>query len=77
MTTRIPQIDLKAQHRALRDELVGVMESMLESTQFIMDPQVDALEREVARVMGCAHGVGLNSGTDAIGYRAQMLNCSK
>src|SRR5262245_60886622 len=66
MTSNIPQIDLKAQHRALRDELMRVVDSMLESSQFIMGPEVDELEREVARIMGCSHGVGVNSGTDAI-----------
>ena len=63
---KIPQIDLREQHRVLRDELLAAVGAVFDGAQFILGPPVGALEQRVAARMGCAHGVGLNSGTDAI-----------
>lgn len=62
----IPLLDLKAQWRALRDELMPAIEAVCESQHFILGPNVAALEREVAAYCGSAHGIGTSSGTDAL-----------
>jgi len=62
----IPQIDLKRQHRALRDELLAAAERVLASSQFILGPEVKALEAELGALGGGRHGIGVNSGTDAL-----------
>jgi dTDP-4-amino-4,6-dideoxygalactose transaminase len=62
----IPLLDLKAQWRALRDEILPAIEAVCESQHFILGPNVAALEREIAAYSQAAHGIGTSSGTDAL-----------
>ena len=62
----VPLIDLKAQYATLREELRGAVDAVMESQLFILGPEVEALEREVAEYCGAAHGIGVSSGTDAL-----------
>ena len=62
----IPILDLKVQYDALRDEIAEAINRVLENSQFVLGPDVAALEREVAAFCDCAHGVGVASGTDAL-----------
>lgn len=62
----IPQLDLAAQYAAIRDELRAAVEAVFARQQFILGPEVEALEREVARLCGVRYGVGVASGTDAL-----------
>jgi dTDP-4-amino-4,6-dideoxygalactose transaminase len=62
----IPQVDLRRQHAALREELLAAAARVLDSGRFILGPEVRALEAEVAALCGVRHGVGVNSGTDAL-----------
>lgn len=64
--TPIPLLDLKAQYVALRDELHAAMDRVIESQYFILGPEVEALEREVAAYSHCPHGISVSSGTDAL-----------
>ncbi|WP_298981898.1 DegT/DnrJ/EryC1/StrS family aminotransferase [Caldilinea sp.] len=61
-----PLLDLKAQYAALRDEIHAAIERVVESQQFILGPEVEALEEEVAAYSHCRYGVGVSSGTDAL-----------
>ncbi len=47
-TQPIPLLDLKAQYAALRDELSDALNRVVESQQFILGPEVEALEEAVA-----------------------------
>src|SRR5574342_1160303 len=62
----IPQVDLARQHGALRAELMAAAERVLVSCRFILGPEVAALEAELAALCGTRHGIGVNSGTDAL-----------
>jgi dTDP-4-amino-4,6-dideoxygalactose transaminase len=62
----IPQIDLARQHAALRAELLTAAERVLSSCRFILGPEVQALEGEIAGLCGARHAIGVNSGTDAL-----------
>ncbi|MDW8318567.1 MAG: DegT/DnrJ/EryC1/StrS family aminotransferase [Anaerolineae bacterium] len=62
----IPILDLKAQYTALREEIHQALDAVLESGNFVLGPDVRALEEEVAAYCGCAYGVGVASGTDAL-----------
>ena len=62
----VPFLDLTAQHRSLKAEIDAAIQRVLASGQFILGPEVEALERELASYCGCAHAVGVASGTDAL-----------
>lgn len=62
----VPLLDLKAQYQTIRDEVQPVIEKICESQWFIMGPEVEGLEQEVAEYSQCKHGIGVSSGTDAL-----------
>lgn len=64
--TPVPLLDLKAQYGVLRDEIRAAMDRVIESQHFILGPEVEALEHEVAAYSQCRHGIGVSSGTDAL-----------
>jgi len=63
---RVPLLDLRAQYAPLRDEIRSALDRVFESQHFILGPEVEELEREIAAYCGCAHAVGMSSGTDAL-----------
>ncbi|TPW21975.1 MAG: pyridoxal-phosphate-dependent aminotransferase [Elusimicrobia bacterium] len=63
---KVPYLDLPAQHRPLKAELLAAVGAVIDSGQFILGPQVPAFEAALADVCGTKHAVGLNSGTDAL-----------
>lgn len=63
---RVPILDLKAQYRAIKDEVLAAMEPVLDSQMMILGPEVASLEREIADFTDTAHGIGVSSGTDAL-----------
>ena len=62
----IPLLDLGAVHGPLQEELVADFERVLRSGQFILGPEHDAFERELAQASGVTHAIGLASGTAAL-----------
>ena len=62
----IPLLDLRAQYQSIKPELDAAIQRVLESGQFILGPEVEAFEREMAAYCGAAHAVGVASGTDAL-----------
>lgn len=65
-SSTIPLLDLKAQYAELREEIFAAINRILESQQFILGPEVEALEAEVASYSHCRYGIGVSSGTDAL-----------
>lgn len=63
---RIPLLDLKAQYAAIGGEIDAAVRRVFESQQFILGPDVAALEEEVAAYCGARHAIGCGSGTDAL-----------
>jgi dTDP-4-amino-4,6-dideoxygalactose transaminase len=62
----IPMLDLKAQYLSLKPELDAAVLRVIESTQFINGPDVEAMEQEVARYCRSNHCIGVSSGSDAL-----------
>jgi len=62
----VPALNLKAQYQTIRDEIEPVVRGMFESQMFVMGPEVEKLEAELAQYCGVARGVGCASGTDAL-----------
>ena len=63
---KVPLLDLQAQYRPLRDELIAAMTRVADSQRFIMGPEIDQLESELARMLGIRHAIAVSSGTDAL-----------
>jgi dTDP-3-amino-3,4,6-trideoxy-alpha-D-glucose transaminase len=56
-----------------RDRLVERMAAVVESGRFILGPEVEAFERELAGYLGVAHVVGVANGTDALTIALRAL----
>jgi dTDP-4-amino-4,6-dideoxygalactose transaminase len=63
---RVPLLDLTAQFQPIRDEVLAAVTRVCDSQYFILGPEVDALERELAAMLEVKHAVGVSSGTDAL-----------
>jgi UDP-2-acetamido-2-deoxy-ribo-hexuluronate aminotransferase len=59
-------VDLKAQYACLKPAIDARIAAVLEHGQFIMGPEVAEFEAVLAARGGCAHAVGVASGTDAL-----------
>ena len=62
----VPALDLKAQYRALRDELEPVILAVVESQYFVLGPEVAGFEAEAAAYCEAGHAIGCASGSDAL-----------
>lgn len=62
----IPMVDLKTQYHQLKSEIDAAVLDALESTQFILGPNVTNLEKETASYLGSAQSIACASGTDAL-----------
>lgn len=62
----VPILDLKAQYALIREEIQTAIERVMQSQHFILGPEVEALENEIAQYSNCQYGVGVSSGTDAL-----------
>ena len=62
----VPLLDLQAQYRPIRDELLAAVVRVCDSQRFIMGPEVEALERELAAYLGVTDAIAVSSGTDAL-----------
>jgi dTDP-4-amino-4,6-dideoxygalactose transaminase len=62
----VPLLDLVAQYREIKDDVLGAMMRVIERQSFIMGPEVGLLEQEIARLSRAKHGIACASGTDAL-----------
>jgi dTDP-4-amino-4,6-dideoxygalactose transaminase len=69
----IPLVDLKAQYERIRSDIDTAMQRVIESTSFIMGPDVRAFEEAFAAYCGVAHCIGVSSGTAALTLALRVL----
>jgi len=65
-TPEVPLLDLRAQYETIREEIRVAIDRVADSQQFILGPEVESLEAEVARYSQCEFGIGVTSGSDAL-----------
>lgn len=63
---KIPLLDLKAQYATIRSEVRAAIDDVCESQHFILGPQVESFESEVACLSQVRFAIGVSSGTDAL-----------
>src|SRR6185436_12262780 len=59
-------LDLCAQFNSIESEIRAAIDAVLASQKFVLGPELEAFEREIARYSQGKHGVGVASGTDAL-----------
>lgn len=62
----VPMLDLRAQYASIQSEIQSAVNEVLETQHFILGPNVEALEKEIAKYCGRKFAVGVASGTDAL-----------
>jgi len=62
----VPLLDLRRQYEGIREEVLAAIARVCDSQIFILGPEVEALEREIASLTGAAAAVGCASGTEAL-----------
>ncbi|MDH7499869.1 MAG: DegT/DnrJ/EryC1/StrS family aminotransferase [candidate division NC10 bacterium] len=63
---KVTMLDLVAQYQSIREEIDGAIAEVIASGHFILGPQVQGLEKEMASYCRCSYAVGVASGTDAL-----------
>lgn len=63
---QIPLLDLKTQYETVKEEIGEAIQRVLNNCYFIMGPDVQKLEEEIANYCGTRYAVGVASGTDAL-----------
>jgi len=63
---KVPLLDLKAQYLSIKADIDAAIAAVLDSQHFILGPAVEKCEKAVAGYSGCAHGIGVSSGSDAL-----------
>jgi len=62
----VPLLDLRRQYDGIREDVLAAIARVCDSQSFILGPEVEALEREIAALTGAACAVGCASGTEAL-----------
>jgi len=63
---RIPLFDLQRQRARLEADIRRRMDAVLAHGQFILGPEVEEFERELAAFAGAGHAIAVSSGRDAL-----------
>jgi dTDP-4-amino-4,6-dideoxygalactose transaminase len=63
---RIPLLDLQAQYQTIKEEIDQAVHSVLDSSVYIMGPEMKTLEKEIATYCGTKEAVAVANGTDAL-----------
>ena len=61
-----PFLDLKAQFDDIKNEVMEAVSHVFEDQRFILGPEVELLENEIAALVGARAAVGCASGSDAL-----------
>jgi len=74
---QIPYVNLNAQWRDDREELLPIIDKVLSSGQYVGGDEVDKFERNVAKFCNVKYAVALNSGTDALTLALHSLGVKR
>jgi len=66
VTVEVPLLDLGAQSRPIRDEILSAIARVVDSQKFILGEEVRCLEEHLAAYCGARFAIGCASGSDAL-----------
>jgi len=66
MKMKVPFFDLKPQFLHLEEEIKSALQEVFSTQQFILGPQVEALEQTIAQYCRTQYAIGVGSGSDAL-----------
>lgn len=73
MSSAIPVCDLQQQYQSLKPEIDAAMQAVAADAKFILGPNVQALEKEIAPYCDCQYAAGVANGTDALHLALRAL----
>ena len=62
----VPFVDLTRQYQLHRKEILQTVDGVLSSGNYILGPEVELFEKELAHYLGCRFVLGVANGTDAL-----------
>jgi dTDP-4-amino-4,6-dideoxygalactose transaminase len=69
-----PFVDLRAQHSAIRGDVMAAVTKVLDSQHLILGQEVSSLEKEIGQLIGASFAVGCGSGSDALALALMAIN---
>lgn len=73
MTKSIPLVDLHAQYTAIRTDIDRAIQTIIDTSSFVMGPTVRQFEGAFAAFCGVTHCVGVSNGTAALELALRAL----
>ena len=73
----VPLLDLRAQHAAIRGDMLAALTTLIDSQLFILGEPVAKLEADVAALSHTKHAIGCASGTDALLLALRALDIGR
>jgi dTDP-4-amino-4,6-dideoxygalactose transaminase len=71
---QVPLLDLKAQHRKIREEVLAEVVRVVDSQKFILGEDVQKFEGQIGPYCGTKYAVGCASGSDALSLALMALD---
>lgn len=71
---QVPFIDLQREFNKIGDEISSRIKKVIENGRFILHDEAAAFEDEFSTYVGAEHGIGVNSGSDALYLALQGIN---
>lgn len=71
---QIPLVDLVKQYNSIKEEIDRKIFEVIESSKFILGPEVESFEKEFADYCNVKHAAGVGSGNDALLLTLQAMN---
>lgn len=62
----IPLLDLKAQYLTIKEDIDQAIQRVLDSSKFVLGPEMNAFEKDMAAYCGVKEAVAVGNGTDAL-----------
>ena len=63
---QVPITELGLEYEAIKNDLDPLIERILRSGAYVLGPELDQFEKELASYVGVNYAIGVNSGTDAV-----------